>query len=88
MCVCVCVCSFALTPQDKRNFTRDPPPGAKPFHFDYDVFSPIALATLQEDPRLQEMRFELVPKQWVLLNVCVYACVRVCVCVCVCMIVC
>ncbi|XP_064627786.1 synapse-associated protein 1-like isoform X2 [Lineus longissimus] len=46
---------------DKRNFLRNPPSGV-PFHFDFDASFPVALATLQEDPNLQKMRFELVPK--------------------------
>eukprot|EP00050_Salpingoeca_kvevrii_P006687 m.290962 g.290962 ORF g.290962 m.290962 type:complete len:383 (+) comp12383_c0_seq1:181-1329(+) len=49
--------------KDQRNFLRDPPPGATQYTFDFEHYYPIAMATLQEDPRLQEMRFELVPKQ-------------------------
>lgn len=48
--------------KDKRNFLRNPPSGVK-FQFDFDSMYPIALATLQEDPNLQKMRFELVPKK-------------------------
>ena len=47
--------------QDRRNFVRSPPAGVE-FQFDYDSFYPIALATLAEDPNLETMRFELVPK--------------------------
>ncbi|BFZ09761.1 hypothetical protein BsWGS_12799 [Bradybaena similaris] len=47
--------------QDKRNFVRNPPSGVQ-FHFDFSSAYPIALATLQEDPNLQKMRFDLVPK--------------------------
>ncbi|CAI9729201.1 Hypothetical predicted protein [Octopus vulgaris] len=47
---------------DKRNFLRNPPAGVQ-FSFDFDTVYPIAMATLQEDPELQKMRFELVPKQ-------------------------
>ncbi|XP_059140642.1 synapse-associated protein 1-like isoform X2 [Physella acuta] len=48
--------------QDKRNFVRNPPSGVQ-FQFDFSSAYPIALATLQEDPNLQKMRFDLVPKQ-------------------------
>ncbi|XP_045197526.2 synapse-associated protein 1-like isoform X2 [Mercenaria mercenaria] len=48
--------------QDKRNFLRNPPTGIQ-FQFDFDSVFPVAMATLQEDPNLQKMRFELVPKQ-------------------------
>ncbi|XP_076445130.1 synapse-associated protein 1-like isoform X2 [Babylonia areolata] len=47
---------------DKRNFLRNPPSGVK-YQFDFATAYPIALATLQEDPNLQKMRFELVPKK-------------------------
>ncbi|XP_013414771.1 synapse-associated protein 1 isoform X4 [Lingula anatina] len=47
---------------DKRNFLRNPPTGVQ-FNFDYDMVFPVAMATLQEDPNLQKMRFDLVPKQ-------------------------
>ncbi|XP_025098902.1 synapse-associated protein 1-like isoform X2 [Pomacea canaliculata] len=47
---------------DKRNFLRNPPSGVK-FQFDFSNMYPIALATLQEDPNLQKMRFDLVPKK-------------------------
>ncbi len=50
-----------LSLQDRRNFVRSPPAGVD-FQFDYDSFYPIALATLAEDPNLETMRFELVPK--------------------------
>ncbi|CAH1798805.1 unnamed protein product [Owenia fusiformis] len=48
--------------QDKRNFLRNPPGGVQ-FTFEFDSAYPVAMATLQEDPNLQKMRFELVPKQ-------------------------
>lgn len=48
---------------DKRNFVRSPPSGVQ-FEFDMDTMSPIAMALLQEDPDLEKMRFELVPK-WI-----------------------
>jgi len=50
--------------QDKRNFIRNPPASSQ-FFFDYDVNYPVALVMLSEDPDLQMMRFELVPKQCV-----------------------
>ncbi|XP_067013012.1 synapse-associated protein 1 isoform X2 [Anabrus simplex] len=46
---------------DRRNFVRSPPAGVD-FQFDYEVSYPIAMATLAEDPNLEKMRFELVPK--------------------------
>lgn len=46
---------------DRRNFLRNPPAGV-PFHFDFTVLNPVAIATLQEDPNLSKMRFDLVPK--------------------------
>ncbi len=49
--------------QDKRNFIRDPPPGSRNFEFEYEKMYPVALATLVHDERLQQMRFELVPKR-------------------------
>jgi hypothetical protein len=48
--------------QEKRNFLRDPPPGAN-YHFDMTAMYPVALATLEVDENLKQMRFELVPKQ-------------------------
>lgn len=48
---------------DKRNFLRDPPPGARQFNFDFETFYPVAMVTLLEDPKLEVMRFELVPKE-------------------------
>ena len=48
--------------QDQRNFMRNPPAGVQ-FHFDFEASFPVAMATLQEDPNLKKMRFELVPKQ-------------------------
>lgn len=47
--------------QDKRNFVRSPPSGVQ-FAFDMDSSYPIALALLKEDPNLNKMRFEIVPK--------------------------
>lgn len=51
--------------QDRRNFVRSPPAGVD-FQFDYDTSYPIAVATMTEDPNLEKMRFELVPKVYVL----------------------
>lgn len=47
---------------DERNFLRDPPAGVQ-FVYDYDSMFPVALATLEEDPELKKMRFNLVPKK-------------------------
>jgi len=47
--------------KDKRNFLRAPPAGAQ-FEFEYKVCQPIAMAILEQDSNLQEMRFQLVPK--------------------------
>lgn len=46
---------------DRRNFVRAPPAGVD-FQFDYDITYPIALSMMTEDPALEKMRFELVPK--------------------------
>ncbi|CAF2838659.1 unnamed protein product [Rotaria sp. Silwood2] len=48
--------------QEKRNFLRSPPPGAN-YHFDMAAIYPVALATLEVDENLKQMRFDLVPKQ-------------------------
>lgn len=53
--------SFHLILQDRRNFVRAPPPGVD-FPFDYDTSYKVATAVLAEDPNLEKMRFELVPK--------------------------
>lgn len=50
---------------------RSPPAGVQ-FQFDYDTFYPIALATLAEDPNLETMRFELVPKMYFKIAVLVF----------------
>jgi len=47
--------------KDKRNFLRAPPAGAQ-FEFDYQLAQPVALAVLEHDPNLTDMRFQLVPK--------------------------
>ncbi|XP_059486075.1 synapse-associated protein 1 isoform X2 [Neocloeon triangulifer] len=47
--------------QDRRSFVRAPPTGVT-FEFDYETFTPVAQALLVEDPELEKMRFELVPK--------------------------
>ncbi|KAJ0172028.1 hypothetical protein K1T71_012001 [Dendrolimus kikuchii] len=46
---------------DRRNFVRAPPAGVE-FDFDYDKMYPVAVAIMQEDPNLEKMRFDLVPK--------------------------
>ncbi|CAG9568413.1 unnamed protein product [Danaus chrysippus] len=46
---------------DRRNFVRAPPAGVD-FEFDYDKMYPVAVAIMGEDPNLEKMRFELVPK--------------------------
>ncbi|XP_046404528.1 synapse-associated protein of 47 kDa isoform X3 [Ischnura elegans] len=46
---------------ERRNFVRGPPVGVE-FQFDLESFMPMAQATLAQDPNLQQMRFELVPK--------------------------
>lgn len=48
--------------KEKRNFLRSPPPGAN-YHFDMAAVFPVALATLEVDENLKQMRFDLVPKQ-------------------------
>ncbi len=55
-------CLNLLSLQDSRNFLRSPPNGVE-FQFDFSVAYPIALATLEEDPSLKEMRFRLVPQK-------------------------
>ncbi|CAK1594201.1 unnamed protein product [Parnassius mnemosyne] len=46
---------------DRRNFVRAPPAGVE-FEFDYDKMYPVAVAIMGEDPNLEKMRFDLVPK--------------------------
>ncbi|XP_044741206.1 synapse-associated protein of 47 kDa isoform X2 [Chrysoperla carnea] len=46
---------------NRRNFIRAPPAGVE-FNFDYEVSYPIAVAIMAEDPNLEKMRFDLVPK--------------------------
>jgi hypothetical protein len=48
--------------KEKRNFLRSAPPGAN-YHFDMTAIYPVALATLDVDENLKQMRFDLVPKQ-------------------------
>ncbi|OQR67530.1 synapse-associated protein 1-like, partial [Tropilaelaps mercedesae] len=48
--------------EDKRTFVRNPPNGVQ-FEFDLEgQYAPVAMAMLKEDPRLEKMRFDLVPK--------------------------
>lgn len=46
---------------DRRNFLRSPPTGVM-FDFDFSNMYPIANIMLKEDPALEKMRFEIVPK--------------------------
>jgi len=46
---------------DRRNFVRSPPTGVS-FEWNYDEMLPVAKAILKDDPNLEKMRFELVPK--------------------------
>lgn len=46
---------------DRRNFVRSPPSGVS-FEWDWEVMSPIAKAILKDDPNLEKMRYDLVPK--------------------------
>lgn len=46
---------------DKRNFVRDPPAGQSSSIVLKESMG-MALAILEEDPALEEMRFKLVPK--------------------------
>eukprot|EP00092_Neocalanus_flemingeri_P106565 GFUD01136736.1.p1 GENE.GFUD01136736.1~~GFUD01136736.1.p1 ORF type:complete len:506 (+),score=198.93 GFUD01136736.1:188-1705(+) len=48
--------------EDKRNFLRAPPTGVN-FDFEYSAVASHALVLLDADPRLQKMRYELVPKK-------------------------
>ena len=48
--------------KDARNVTVDPPENAE-FTFDLTAIYPVAMATLRHDPRLDKLRFDLVPKQ-------------------------
>lgn len=46
---------------DTRNFVRSPPAGVD-FAFDYDLSYPVAMSIMEQDPNLEKMRYELVPK--------------------------
>ncbi|CAG9855418.1 unnamed protein product [Phyllotreta striolata] len=46
---------------DRRNFVRSPPAGVD-FQFDYEVSYPVAMSIMEQDPNLEKMRYELVPK--------------------------
>lgn len=52
---------FKILFQDRRNFVRAPPAGVD-FAFDYDSSYPTAVAIMTDDPALEKIRFELVPK--------------------------
>ncbi|GFW65866.1 synapse-associated protein 1 [Trichonephila clavipes] len=45
----------------RRNFLRNPPTGVM-FDFNFDTMYPVAKTMLKEDPALENMRFEIVPK--------------------------
>lgn len=47
---------------DYSNFLRSPPVG-NDFQFDYELSYPIANAMIKHDPRLEQVRYDLVPKQ-------------------------
>jgi hypothetical protein len=53
---------FEIFLKDVRNFISDPPQGVE-FPFDFNISYPTAMATLEEDPNLKEMRFKLVPQK-------------------------
>lgn len=55
--------------QDKRNFVRSPPAGVD-FQFEATSCYPVALSLLREDPNLNTMRFEIVPK--LLVTLCIF----------------
>ncbi|XP_035222523.1 synapse-associated protein 1-like [Stegodyphus dumicola] len=46
---------------DRRNFLRNPPTGVM-FDFKFEDMYPVAKRMLKEDPALEKMRFEIVPK--------------------------
>lgn len=46
---------------DERNVLRDPPAGVD-FVFDFESNMPVATAMLETDPKLNDLRFKLVPK--------------------------
>lgn len=46
---------------DRRNFVRSPPSGVS-FTWDWEEMAPVARAVLKEDPNLESMRYQLVPK--------------------------
>jgi len=48
--------------EDRRNFLRAPPQGVD-FDFEYSAVAAHAVVLLQEDQKLQKMRYELVPKR-------------------------
>ncbi|XP_029427281.1 synapse-associated protein 1-like isoform X2 [Rhinatrema bivittatum] len=48
--------------KERRNLLRAPPAGV-PFRFEFERWAPVAVLMLQEDPALNKMRYELVPKR-------------------------
>lgn len=57
--------------QDKRNFVRSPPATIQ-FDFDLQQMLPVALVLLKEDESLNKMRFEIVPKLYVMFLICFF----------------
>ena len=53
--------------QDERNVLRDPPAGVD-FMFEFESNMPVATAMLECDPKLNDLRFKLVPKVLVQLD--------------------
>ena len=49
--------------QDERNVVRDPPVGSQG-EFDFQSVNDVAIAILEHDPRLNHLRFRLVPKKY------------------------
>ncbi|XP_076373461.1 uncharacterized protein LOC143258427 [Tachypleus tridentatus] len=47
--------------QDKKNFLRSPPSSAQ-FDYDHDSFLPVTKALIENDPNLESMKQDLVPK--------------------------
>ncbi|KAK9498307.1 hypothetical protein O3M35_002970 [Rhynocoris fuscipes] len=60
-CLALSQVCFIFIYFDRRNFVRAPPEGVD-FTFDYETQFAVCEAILAEDPNLDKMRFELVPK--------------------------
>ena len=63
--------------QDERNVLRDPPAGVD-FIFEFESNMPVATAMLECDPKLNDLRFKLVPKVYVQLDLWVEICPPYC----------